>query len=118
MDNVGTVAGGISTVLFVTSYLPMLLKAFRTRDLRSYSLGSLALANAGNLVHTVYIASLPVGPIWILHGFYVCATLLMTYWWYRYRVLALEPQLSASRHPDLPAVVGEPDCRAERATPR
>jgi hypothetical protein len=73
-------AGMVSTVLFVGSYLPMLVKAFRTRDLASYSLGNLVLANVGNAVHSVYVFSLPVGPIWFLHAFYVLGTLLMLVW--------------------------------------
>ena len=48
----------------------MLLKAFTTHDLRSYSLTHIALSNVGNLIHWVYVASLPVGPIWFLHGFF------------------------------------------------
>lgn len=85
LHTAGVVAGAISTVLFVTSYLPMLHKAARTRDLRSYSVGNLAVANAGNLVHTIYVVSLPVGPIWVLHGFYLGSTVLMMRWWLRYR---------------------------------
>jgi hypothetical protein len=116
MDNAGAVAGAISTGLFMTSYLPMLVKAFRTRDLRSYSLGSLAVTNAGNLVHTVYIASLPVGPIWVLHGFSVGATGLMTYWWYRYR----RPPAPHRGNRTCPATQGEPPNRpgASRREPR
>ena len=56
-----TVAGAISTMIFVISTLPMLFKAFRTKDLRSYSLGNIATANVGNLVQCVYVLSLPVG---------------------------------------------------------
>jgi hypothetical protein len=78
------VAGMISTVLFVGSYLPMLVKAFRTRDLESYSLGNLVLANVGNAVHSVYVFSLPMGPIWILHTFYVLSTALMLLWHFLY----------------------------------
>ena len=80
-----TVAGAISTVIFVISTLPMLFKAFRTKDLRSYSLGNIATANVGNLVQCVYVLSLPVGPIWFLHGFYLVATFLMLLWVIRYR---------------------------------
>ena len=80
-----TVAGAISTVIFVISTLPMLFKAFRTKDLRSYSLGNIATANVGNLVQCVYVLSLPVGPIWFLHGFYLVATFLMLFWLIRYR---------------------------------
>jgi hypothetical protein len=77
-------AGTVSTALFVTSYLPMLVKAFRTRDLSSYSRGNLVLANVGNAVYTVYVASLPLGPIWFLHTFYVLSTALMLVWHLRH----------------------------------
>jgi len=70
-------AGLASTALFVVSYLPMLVRALRTRDLRSYSRMSLVLANVGNAVHAVYVYSLPPGPIWYLHGFYLAASALM-----------------------------------------
>src|SRR4029078_10281070 len=70
-------AGVVSTGLFVMSYLPMLRKAARTRDLSSYSLGNLATTNLGNLVYSVYVFSLPFGPIWLLHGFYLVASALM-----------------------------------------
>lgn len=85
LHSAGVVAGMVSTALFVTSYLPMLVKAARTRDLSSYSVGNLAVANVGNLVHTIYVVSLPVGPIWVLHGFYLGSTALMMCWWLRYR---------------------------------
>jgi uncharacterized protein with PQ loop repeat len=73
-------AGSVSTVIFVTSYLPMLIKAYRTRDLTSYSRGSLVLANVGNGVYSVYVVTLPVGPVWFLHGFYLFSTALMLLW--------------------------------------
>jgi hypothetical protein len=78
-------AGMISTVLFATSTVPMLLKAARTRDLESYSVTNLALSNAANAVHSIYVFSLPMGPIWILHSFYVVAAALMLIWSLRYR---------------------------------
>ena len=77
MDEVALLAGLASTALFVVSYLPMLYRALRTRDLRSYSRASLVLANIGNVVQAIYIYSLPVGPIWFLHGFYLAASALM-----------------------------------------
>ena len=77
MDDVAVMAGLTSTTLFVVSYLPMLYRAVRTRDLRSYSRPSLVLANVGNVVHSVYVFSLPVGPIWFLHSFYLLASALM-----------------------------------------
>ncbi|MET0932445.1 MAG: hypothetical protein ABWX56_01935 [Mycetocola sp.] len=70
-------AGIASTTLFALSNLPMVLKAARTRDLRSYSFGNLALINVANGVHSLYVFSLPVGPIWLLHGFYLVASAVM-----------------------------------------
>jgi hypothetical protein len=61
-------AGTVSTVVFACSALPMLRKAAVTKDLASYSLGNISLANAGNLVHSLYVFTLPAGPIWVLHG--------------------------------------------------
>lgn len=37
-------------------------------------------ANVGNGVQSVYVVSLPVGPIWFLHGFYLVTTALMLVW--------------------------------------
>ena len=67
-------AGGVSTIIFAGSVMPMIVKAVQTRDLASYSLGNLLLSNMGNLVHSVYIYSLPAGPIWALHAFYLVTT--------------------------------------------
>ena len=78
------IAGIASTLIFAFSTLPMLTKASRTRDLHSYSLGNILLANGGNLVHSLYVFSLPAGPIWLLHSFYLITTALMLYWYLRY----------------------------------
>jgi uncharacterized protein with PQ loop repeat len=83
--NLSVIAGTISTTIFAASTLPMLLKAFKTRDLRSYSLGNILLANAGNLIHSVYVFHLPAGPIWALHSFYLFTTALMLLWYLRYQ---------------------------------
>ena len=77
-------AGVLSTGLFAMSYLPMLVKASRTRDLSSYSFGNLATTNAGNALYSVYVFSLPAGPIWFLHTFYLAASALMLVWFLRY----------------------------------
>ena len=77
-------AGSLSTVIFAASTLPMLAKAVRTKDLGSYSLGNLLLANLGNLVHAVYVFSLPAGPIWALHGFYMLTSFAMLVMWLDY----------------------------------
>lgn len=73
------VAGTISTVVFAVSNLPMLRKALRTRDVSSYSLSSLIMINAANVVYSLYVFTLPFGPIWGLHTFYVvsCAVMLV-----------------------------------------
>jgi len=83
--NLPVLAGTLSTVLFALGMLPMLVKAARTRDLASYSLGNLVLSNVANAVHSVYVFNLPAGPIWVLHLAYVLASALMLAWWWRYR---------------------------------
>ena len=70
-------AGTVSTVLFAAANLPMVVKAVRSGDLRSYSLSALVMGNVGNAVYTVYVLSLPVGPIWVLHGFYLTTMAIM-----------------------------------------
>lgn len=98
MERFALLAGSFSTLLFVGSYLPMLLKAARTRDLDSYSRGQLVLATVGNVINSAYVFSLPVGPIWFLHLFNLGCTLLMLSWHLRYacRTTASEPQPRAS----------------------
>jgi uncharacterized protein with PQ loop repeat len=83
--DLAVLAGVLSTGLFAMSYLPMLVKAARTKDLSSYSLGNIAITNVGNAVHSVYVFSLPLGPIWFLHTFYLVASALMLVWFLRYR---------------------------------
>src|SRR5687768_4777758 len=82
--NLSVLAGTMSTTVFVLSTLPMLLKAFQTKDLKSYSMGNLLMNNMGNVIHSVYIFSLPPGPIWLLHSFYLVTTGLMLVWYLRY----------------------------------
>jgi len=77
----------MSTILFASSALPMVIKAIRTRDLASYSPVNLVLANVGNAVQCIYVVHLPPGPIWILHGFYVVTSALMLLWWLRFHTL-------------------------------
>lgn len=80
-------AGAISTIMFMLGALPMLHKAIRTRDLASYSPGHILMMNAGNLIHAIYVYSLPPGPIWALHGFWLVATGLMLVWYLRFEWL-------------------------------
>ncbi len=93
-------AGIASTVIFAGSTLPMLGKAVRTRDLGSYSLGNLLLANVGNAVHSVYVFSLPPGPLWILHSFYLASTGLMLVWFLRYELLPIRGNRRMRISPD------------------
>ena len=79
-------AGMLSSLIFVSSNFPMLVKAVKTKELKSYSLGNIALSNVGNLIHWVYVSSLPLGPIWFLHGFFTITTFLMLVWYLRYEI--------------------------------
>lgn len=82
--NLPVIAGAISTTIFALSMLPMLRKALQSKDLSSYSLGNILFCNIGNLVHSVYVFSLPAGPIWVLHSFYLVSMGLMLAWYLRY----------------------------------
>jgi hypothetical protein len=77
-------AGAVSTVIFAGGTLPMLVKAARTKDLSSYSLGNIMLSNLGNVIHSIYVFHLPAGPMWVLHTFYLLSTALMLIWYLRY----------------------------------
>lgn len=70
-------AGMVSTVVFAVSNLPMVLKAVRTRDVSSYSFSSMAMINGANVVYSLYVFSLPIGPIWALHTFYLVSCGIM-----------------------------------------
>jgi hypothetical protein len=84
LQYLSSLAGVVSSSIFALSHIPMLVRAYRTRDLRSYSSANLALSNLGNIIHWLYIANLPFGPIWFLHGFYTIVTALMFFWYLRY----------------------------------
>ncbi len=84
LQTVQIVAGSISSFFFISSNLPMLLKAFKTKNLRSYSLGNLLLNNVGNIVYWLYVSSLPIGPIWVMHTFYTVTSMLMLLAYLRY----------------------------------
>ena len=71
------IAGLVSSKIFATSTLTMLLKTMRTKNVDSFSLSSLVLSNVGNIVYWIYVFSLPCGPIYLLHGFYTVAMVIM-----------------------------------------
>lgn len=77
-------AGFASSMIFISSNLPMLFKAFKTKDLSSYSLGHLALGNLGNAVYWLYVISLPLGPVWFLQAFFTMASAIMLFCYLRY----------------------------------
>ena len=84
-STVATSAGVVATALFVASALPMLIKAARTKNLSSYSGGKLLVANLGNLAQSVYLTTVPPGPLWALHGFNTLASATMLTWWLRHK---------------------------------
>jgi|GEM_PF-535773 len=75
--DVPVLAGTVAAVVFAIANLPMVWKALRTRDVGSYSLGSIVLINGANAVYSIYVFSLPFGPIWVLHSFYLIASAIM-----------------------------------------
>jgi uncharacterized protein with PQ loop repeat len=93
IQNLSLIAGTISSFIFIGSHLPSLVKAYRTKDVHSYSCLNLILVNAGNLIYWLYVVSLPVGPIWILHTCYTIfsGVFLILYLW-------LHPHRLAKRH--------------------
>ena len=88
--NLPTIAGFISTALFTLGTLPMLTKAFRTKNLASHSLGNILMSNVGNLIYSIYVFHLPPGPIWFLHGYNLLSTGLMLVWYLKYEGLPLQ----------------------------
>ena len=71
------IAGLTASTMFASSHFPMLWKAYRTRNVSSYSGLNFVLINIGNLIFWMYIVTLPMGPIWILHTFYTVASVVM-----------------------------------------
>jgi len=67
-------AGSLSSLIFISGTSSMLWKGWKTRDMASYSVSGLALNTFGNLMNWLYVLSLPVGPIYLLHGFHTIAT--------------------------------------------
>ena len=84
VQSIQVLAGFISSTIFISSNFPMLYKALRTKDMHSYSLGQLILGNMGNTVYWLYVASLPVGPVWFLQGFFSLSSASMLFCYLRY----------------------------------
>ncbi len=79
-------AGFVASSLFVIANLPMLFKAFKSKNLKSYSLLHIGLANVGNIIYWLYIVTFPFGSIWLLHGFNTSVTFIMLVWYLRYNL--------------------------------
>jgi uncharacterized protein with PQ loop repeat len=102
-------AGTVSTVIFASSMLPMLVKAGRTRNLSSYSLGNIVLSNVGNVIHSIYVFDLPAGPVWALHTFYLVATALMLVWYLRYEIHGRRGYTESPTPREAPELVRSPE---------
>src|SRR5262245_34313046 len=85
MEQVQMVAGSIAGLIFAAASWNMLVKAWRTKDLRSYSLGQIVLNNVGNLFYWLYVISLPFGPIYLMHAFFTLVSMLMLIGYFMYR---------------------------------
>ena len=84
LQTVQLMAGSISLLFFISSNLPMLWKVFKTKNLRSYSFIHILFNNIGNIVYWLYVSSLPIGPIWMMHTFYTITSILMLVGYIRY----------------------------------
>lgn len=87
MSVIQLLAGTISSLMFLSGTGGMLLKAWRTKDLESYSWTQIVINNLGNLLYWVYIFSLPLGPIWVMHSAYTLASILMLVWYVQFVTL-------------------------------
>lgn len=85
MEHLQLIAGSVSSLIFITGTLNMVVKAWLTKDMASYSISALVLNNIGNLIYWLYIVSLPLGPIYLLHGFYTVTTIFLLAWALLYR---------------------------------
>ena len=82
--DIATAAGTVATAVFASSTAPMVWRAARSRDMTSYSRPSLALTNVANAIHTVYVLSLPLGPVYVLHSVHVVVAFFMLCWHVRH----------------------------------
>jgi uncharacterized protein with PQ loop repeat len=86
IHSLSMLAGFASSTIFISSNLPMLFKAVKTKDLSSYSLGHLTLGTLGNLIYWLYVISLPLGPVWVLQAFFTLASVSMLFCYLRYEM--------------------------------
>jgi len=77
--SLSVLAGFVSSTIFISSNLPMLFKALKTKDLSSYSPWHLTLGTLGNTIYWLYVISLPIGPVWLLQAFFTMASSSMLF---------------------------------------
>ena len=98
MHDFALFAGSAAAGIFMISQLPMLIKACRTKNLSSYSLANIGLANVGNVLYAVYVCQVPLGPVWAVHGFNLTTSGVMLTMYLRYgRTRRLEHSGTAAR---------------------
>jgi uncharacterized protein with PQ loop repeat len=86
MEQLQMLAGSLAGLIFALGSLNMLVKAWRTKDLSSYSLGQIILNNVGSLFYWVYVIfCLPFGLVYFMHGFYTFVSLVMLIWYFTYQ---------------------------------
>jgi uncharacterized protein with PQ loop repeat len=85
MHELALLAGSAAAAIFMIAQLPMLIKACRTKNLASYSFANIGLANLGNLLYSVYVLHVPIGPVWAIHLFNQTTSGLMLFLYVRYR---------------------------------
>lgn len=85
LEQIQVIAGSLAGFIFAAGSINMLLKSWQTKDLSSYSFGQMILNNVGNLIYWLYVISLPVGPIWLMHSFFTISSLIMLAWYIIYR---------------------------------
>jgi len=66
----------------------------------------MAMINAANAVYSLYVFSLPVGPIWALHTFYVVSCAIMLVLCLGQRRIAARRTLQADANPGTHRVPG------------
>lgn len=92
MEQAQLLAGSAAGFIFAAGSLNMVIKAWRTKDMRSYSFGQMVLNNVGNVFYWLYVLSLPIGPIYFMHGFFTLVSLLMMIWYFVYRAEPRTPK--------------------------
>lgn len=103
MEQMQLIAGSLAGLIFATGSVNMAVKAWRTKDLRSYSLGQMVLNNVGNLFYWLYVISLPFGPIYIMHGFFTLVSALMLIWYFTYRTPKVTKMAGAAEFEQVPS---------------